>query len=349
MKKITAIILSFVLCVFVVVTSSACSNNPASNGQSNAAQKSNSNNFANANKPVIGIAWNPNRNDAFYLNWEFVIQEAGGIPVNLEQIKSYDINYDVHNYVENNELDTKGEIKSEYAEKIKNHKYDNSNIDYVLAGIDGIFMPGGEDISSSLIDSSDVENNLSSGASATRDVSDYLLMTYCIDKDIPTFGVCRGMQMMSVACGASIVDDIPKYCKDNNIVYDYAHRLNAEGSVIDFVRHNVDVKDKNSKFGQIVNNDVFQNVPSLHHQGILDVDNTKLKEVGSYTSNGLKLVEAVEMPDKTFIMGTQFHPEYTVQQVKLRKQTDPCDVDTCLKFFQQLVKYSAQKSGIVLK
>ncbi|MBQ1890499.1 MAG: gamma-glutamyl-gamma-aminobutyrate hydrolase family protein, partial [Selenomonas sp.] len=49
------------------------------------------------------------------------------------------------------------------------------------------------------------------GYSAERDVSDYLLMSYCLEKDVPVLAICRGMQMLSVVSGADIIQDIPTY------------------------------------------------------------------------------------------------------------------------------------------
>lgn len=72
-------------------------------------------NYIDVNKPVIGIAWVQDRNEAFYQNWEYIIQKAGGIAVNLKQVKSYDIEYDVHDLVANSELGEEGMLSADAA------------------------------------------------------------------------------------------------------------------------------------------------------------------------------------------------------------------------------------------
>ena len=66
------------------------------------------------------------------------------------------------------------------------------------------------------------------GYSAERDVSDYLLMSYCLGKDIPILAICGGMQMLSVVSGADMLRDIPYYLREQGIDYRYEHRNEPE-------------------------------------------------------------------------------------------------------------------------
>lgn len=341
-KKIFNIykIIVFLFVVFLITIGlCACSHGTSGNS------KADVDNFENVNKPVIGIAWVPNRNEAFYQNWEYIIQKAGGIPVNLEQVISNDVKYDKHKLVENSELGAEGMLNQSAADRVKGITYKDSNVEYVLDGIDGVFVPGGEDISPTLIQDFDVAKNTCTGFSASRDVSDYLLESYCIDKDIPMFCVCRGMQMLSVVCRAHMIQDIPEYCEENNLELNMAHKDTKDWGPKDFVRHGVKVIDKNSVFYQIVKSDNFDNVPSWHHQAVHDVSGTNLREVAIDSSGSFKVIEAIELVGKSFILGTQFHPEVVVNRVYKMEESDPCDVTTCLRFFQTLVKYSAQKAN----
>ena len=60
--------------------------------------------------------------------------------------------------------------------------------------------------------------------SAERDVSDYLLFSYCLEKNIPILAICRGMQMLSIVSGAEIVQDIPRWFAEEGAEYCYQHR-----------------------------------------------------------------------------------------------------------------------------
>lgn len=59
---------------------------------------------------------------------------------------------------------------------------------------------------------------------ATRDISDYTLMAYCLSKDVPTLGACRGMQVMSIVSGTGFIQDIPAYYQAKGKTYDDSHR-----------------------------------------------------------------------------------------------------------------------------
>lgn len=166
----------------------------------------------------------PDRNEAFYQNWEYIIEKAGGIPVNLSQVIANNINYDIYNSVANSELGEEGMLGAKAVDTLINGEYKQSNIVEVMKGIDGVFVPGGEDISPTLIKDFDVEKNTCTGFSASRDVSDCILESYCIDNDIPMFCVCRGMQMLSVICGAHMIQDIPDYCAENNLPLNAGHK-----------------------------------------------------------------------------------------------------------------------------
>lgn len=214
-----------------------------------------------------------------------------------------------------------------------------------MRGIDGVFVPGGEDISPTLIKDFDVEKNTCTGFSATRDVSDSILEFYCMEKDIPMFCVCRGMQMLSILNGAHMTQDIPEYCAENSIYFDGMHRDTNNDGPKEFVRHDVIVQDHDSTFyQQIVKADIWKNIPSWHHQCVHDVEGTSLREVAIDNGGTFKVIEAVEMKGKTFILGTQFHPEVVINRVYKQGLEDPCDVNICMRVFQTFVNIAEQKS-----
>ena len=104
-----------------------------------------------------------------------------------------------------------GMLKEEYADAIKANRFDETNVKEIMKGIDGVFFTGGEDISPSLFKDPKKEENMGEGINATRDISDYTLMSYCVQKDIPAFAVCRGEQMMGIVHGVTFIQDLPVY------------------------------------------------------------------------------------------------------------------------------------------
>jgi putative glutamine amidotransferase len=154
-----------------------------------------------------------------------------------------------------------------------------------------------------------------SPANATRDVSEYLTMIYCLDHDIPVLGLCRGMQMLGVASGAPLIQDLGKYFDEKGVSYHYLHReqRDAEGNR-HYTPHDVIVTDRNSLLFSIAQRERIHDVPSWHHQVVGSVEDTPLRVTGVTPTDGLNIIEAIERTDKTFALGVQFHPEEAVRK-----------------------------------
>lgn len=297
-----------------------------------------------AGKPFIGITWKSNSQD--YTAFKMVIKEAGGIPVELPQITSTAVGYDADGKIQSAYIEDSGMLSQTYANQIKAKDFSKSNVAAVMEDVDGVFFTGGEDISPSLFAKPQTEANHGEEINATRDISDYTLMSYCIANDVPTFAACRGMQMMSIVSGADFIQDIPDYYASLGASYGDLHRMPADAPNRDYARHDVDIIDKDSLLYDVVNADVLENVSSWHHQAVKSVEGTDLTVTAKTTYNGVDIIEAVENKNKTFCVGVQFHPENDCSLVLYKGQEAPCDYDTCLTFFENLVAYAADKPVI---
>jgi gamma-glutamyl-gamma-aminobutyrate hydrolase PuuD len=75
------------------------------------------------------------------------------------------------------------------------------------------------------------------------------------------------------------------------------------------------------------------------------VNGTDLIQTAKTVVGGVEILEGLENPKKTFCVGVQFHPEndcnLAIAQGKPEKAL--CNVDTCLNFFKELVKYASLK------
>ena len=297
-------------------------------------------------KPYIGISWKSNKQD--YDSFKTVIRAAGGNPVELDQVTSTAVAYDKDGKILDSYLEESGMLKQEYADQIKAKNLANSNVGEAMAGIDGVFFTGGEDVSPTLFKVPQKEANMGEEINATRDISDYTLMAYCLSKDVPTLGACRGMQVMSIVSGTGFIQDIPAYYQAQGKTYDDTHRMPVDTPDRDYARHVVDIIENDSWMHDIVGANKLENVSSWHHQAVTDVTaDTGLTVVAKTTVDGLDIVEAVENQSKTFCLGVQFHPE---NDAKLalhdgKPEEAKCDPDVCLNFFQNLVKFAAEKQA----
>ena len=117
------------------------------------------------------------------------------------------------------------------------------------------------------------------------DYYDYDIRTvqYLYQRDIPTLGICLGMQTMGCAYGGKLgkIDTQNHYQ-----LVDYVHPVSI---------------GKNSKLYSILKKDVIM-VNSRHHEQLL---NTDLSVVAASE----QIIEAVEDPAKKFFIGVQWHPE----------------------------------------
>ena len=262
-------------------------------------------------KPVVGVAWHNDPGETFIATCK-AIEAAGGTPIVLGQVRSADLGYD-DNGVLVSSKDADGALTAQAAKLVRCNTWQGSNVESVMEGIAAVVFPGGSDISPSLCY---VPQPVwaKEGYSAERDVSDYLLMSYCLEKDVPVLATCRGMQMLSVVSGADLIQDIPTYMSEVGKGYAYEHRNEPKkpGSYRDFAFHDVDVTKKNSILYRIAGAATVRRVPSWHHQMVGSVEGTRLKITGVTVTDGIGVIEAVERPDKTFVLGVQYHPEIAV-------------------------------------
>lgn len=286
--------------------------------------------------PVIGIAWRPDEDSEFYTNVCEAVEAAGGSYIMLPQVKSPDLDYDEEGRLTEG-ITEAGTLTWDAAKRVRCNTWQGSNAPEVAAMVSAVIFTGGEDVSPSLYYSAESWHGIAEELdyNAERDVSDYLLMSYCLEQDIPLMGICRGMQMLSVVSGAEVIQDIPSYFEQQGVEYHNEHRDSARG----YALHEVHVM-RGSLLYDIVGTETLTGCPSWHQQAIKNVENTRLAVAGYEDMDGIAIIEAVERPDKTFAIGLQFHPEAAiVKQLEGADDADEnMDYDTGIQFFARLIE-----------
>ena len=309
-RKITVFVLILLMIIPVL---SACSGDRAGNSSRSSEEKMSKpyNSEKDGGGPLVGIAWSNKTAGTFEAVCE-AVRLAGGTPVLLDQVLSADLSYDDNNMLTDS-TDEDGVLTPEAARLVRCNTWQGSNVEDVMKDIHAIVVPGGVDISPTLFYEPQPLGT-DEALSAERDVSDYLIISYCLEKDIPMLAICRGMQLLSVVSGADMIQDIPTYVQEEGKTYGYEHRNDPEktGRKGYFVNHDVTVTDRNSILYELTGSDIIHNAPCRHHQAVKSVEGTRLKVTGTIETSGLEFIEAVERPDKTFVLGLQYHPEVEV-------------------------------------
>jgi putative glutamine amidotransferase len=159
----------------------------------------------------------------------------------------------------------------------------------VLERLDAVVFAGGADLDPALYGAE--PHDATGSVRAGRDAAEAPLMRAALDRDLPVLGICRGMQLMSVVCGGSLVQHLP------DEVGHERHR--PEPGV--YGRHDVGLAP-GSRAHAILGDRVT--VPSYHHQGVASPGSL---DVTGWADDGTP--EVVEAPDRAFAIGVLWHPE----------------------------------------
>lgn len=162
--------------------------------------------------------------------------------------------------------------------------------------LDGVLLPGGGDIAPTAYHAPEKHKTVS-GVDTQRDVSELLMTRWAINDDLPVFGICRGIQVMNVALGGTLIQDIPTH-----INTDLTHDI-PKSQPRSTLLHDVTI-ESGTRLADILG-ETTVTVNSLHHQALQDLASGF--EITATAPDGI--IEAIEMPDKTFVLAVQWHPE----------------------------------------
>lgn len=264
----------------------------------------------------IGIAWRGDSTAVSYTSTLLSVLEAGAVPVPLPLVKSPVLGYSADE-LEEKYMDSHGILRQEYADAVKSDPLQGQDLSSILKGLDALIFTGGSDISPTLYSTPEPWHGIESEGlyDGRRDVSDYILMSWCLEREdeLPVLCLCRGMQMLGVVSGVSMIQDLRSYFEKMGLEYHDEHRVEpAAGHGRNFAPHSVRVTDASSLLRRIAGADVIEKVPSWHHQAIRSVEGTALKVTAVAPTCGVDIIEAVERTDKPFFLGVQYHPEVAV-------------------------------------
>ena len=169
-----------------------------------------------------------------------------------------------------------------------------SILEEIVERIDGLILSGGGDIHSQLfgeelhpsVESCDLE----------RDRYEIALVKQAVERQIPVLGICRGCQLINVAFGGNLIQDIPSQIPESTVNHN-------QEEAREIATHSVKINPE-SQLYQITQAELIM-VNSFHHQAVKDV--APGFETVASAADGV--IEAIESTEEKAILGVQWHPE----------------------------------------
>ncbi|RYM05008.1 gamma-glutamyl-gamma-aminobutyrate hydrolase family protein [Sporolactobacillus sp. THM7-7] len=188
-------------------------------------------------------------------------------------------------------------------------------IGYYVDLCDGFIFSGGDDIDPRFYDAPPSLNI--EPFHTERDASELKLLKQAIKAGKPVFGICRGMQIMNVAFGGTLIQDLPTEWKRPLQHVQKVPRMKSSHSVR---------LVKDSRLSALLNGRESLYVNSLHHQAVGQIADTL--RPAAFAPDGV--VEALEHIENDRILAVQWHPESMaaggdpLMQYLFRQFTEKC-------------------------
>jgi putative glutamine amidotransferase len=168
------------------------------------------------------------------------------------------------------------------------------NPDQLLAMLDGLILAGGNDVDPATYGAEPHPATVE--LVPVRDATELALTRRAVELDLPVLGICRGMQVLNVAMGGTLVQHLPD-------VLGHEEHRRVPGN---FAGADHDVRLQAGSLAARAAGEE-QHVTKSHHHQAVDVIGRGLRITGHSTMD--ELPETVEAPDRRFVLGVQWHPE----------------------------------------
>ena len=191
---------------------------------------------------------------------------------------------------------------------------DSAALEALCQRLDGLLLTGGADIDPALYGEPRLPE--CGEIEPERDEMELALTRMALARDLPTFGICRGMQTLNVACGGTLYQDIAAQRPEA-----LPHAQTALPR--NHLAHPV-VVERDSRLHALLGAEELR-VNSLHHQAV------------SRPGEGVRLVgwapdgiaEAMELPGRRFAIAVQYHPEELVETDALSRRLFAAFTEAC--------------------
>ena len=161
-------------------------------------------------------------------------------------------------------------------------------------GLSGLLLTGGEDIHPRHYNQK-LDSTASLELLSARDELEFDLLQQALTLDLPVLAICRGMQVLNVAFGGRLIQNLP------------GHRVEPQNGEWQPSFHQVYLSP-GSKLAAILGTGGFFRVNSIHHQGLREPHKAPGLLASAYSLDDW-VIEGLESPQHTWVVGVQCHPE----------------------------------------
>lgn len=169
--------------------------------------------------------------------------------------------------------------------------------------LDAIVLSGGGDIDPARYGAPTTSPHTSQ-VDPQRDEVEIQLARWAVEDDKPLLAICRGMQVLNVALGGTLIQHIP-----DEVAGALPHQTRSD-EAFGHLAHEVTVTPDSKLYAALNLNGSHLSVNSLHHQAVAKIG----RGLRIVARAGDGIVEGVEVPDRRFIIGVQWHPEALVNR-----------------------------------
>lgn len=168
----------------------------------------------------------------------------------------------------------------------------------VLDAVDALIITGGKDVDARLYNQDPHPDN--DAPRPDRDAWEIALVRAAIARDLPFLGICRGLQILNVALGGTLIQHLPDVIGSNR--YSYGGAVFADNPVL---------VEPSSRLAGIVGEQL--SVKSYHHQALDRVADGLT--VSARGDDGV--IQAVDIDGMSFGVAVQWHPEESPDDLRL--------------------------------
>lgn len=176
--------------------------------------------------------------------------------------------------------------------------HDPETMREIFERLDGVFLTGGVDVDPSRYGES--KHPLCGTTDADRDAIELMLLDYAMGRGLPVLAVCRGIQILNVARGGTLYQDVSAQVP---AALKHDHFPTPANPSRTYLAHDITVAT-GSRLGEILG-DAIVPVNSMHHQAIKDLA-AGLRPT-AFAPDGI--IEGVEGTGEQYLIAVQWHPE----------------------------------------